>query len=207
MVELSEADVANIKAQIDNLTAARKQDHINDLTPDRLKERINSIIKSDKNNNNKIDGTEVATFIRTALTTNPDGDKLFHALCELAATDDVNGRNAKQFLETNALGFAGNINFIREIAKATQHGAETPEIAIKSYKSFDMNTSNPDVRTHLDNANMDIALLMSKQIGEILKNDKVLADKTANLPDVSALALDAQSFCVGVNHRGIGRST
>lgn len=208
MTELTEEQVANIKIFIDNMVEEKKQDNKGQLTAAKFKEKVDAISESDKNGNNKIEGTEINTLIQSILATNPTGNAVFHELCERAATDDVIGKGSKQLLAYNAKKVADSVKFIKEIAAAAKNGTEVPEATLKSYSFMDLGTSNEDVRNHLDKANKEVALTMSEQIREILKNDKVLTEKAANLPTVVDLGtLDPEGFCVGVNHRGIGRST
>lgn len=207
MTQLSEQEIVNIKAFIDNLTAAKKHDSLNDLTAEKLKARIYSIAESDKNKNNKIDPTEAIPLIQGILSTNPSGDKILHGLCERAAIDDEAGKNSRDVIIASAAKAESHINFIREIAKATQKGMKTPEAAIESYRFMELGTTDQGLRSYVDKANKEISVAMSEQISEILKKDKSLADKAANLPDTTYLrTLDADNICIGVNKRGIGRS-
>lgn len=207
MPELSEQEIANIKALIDNIVAGRKKDILIGFAPDKLETKINAVAASDKNKNNKIDTKEAPALIQSFLAANPDGNKILHSMCEQAATDDQIGKNAQQALAGNAEKIVSGIKFIKEIAEAIKKGEKTPESAIESYRFMELSVPNHEIRTYVDKANKEVALAMSEQIGRVLRHDTVLTDKAASFPDASGISsLDANQVCVGVNNRGIGRS-
>ncbi|MEQ1706658.1 MAG: hypothetical protein ABL867_11905, partial [Rickettsiales bacterium] len=211
-VELSEADLNTTLAALTQGFKLKKERFLTALTPEALRDKIQSFKDSDKDNSGNLNNNEPIELLKSILPKDQSG-KIFHDFCELAA-DDYDKRGIyKQILEGNAKTLGINATLFREIALATQKGQETPKAAIESYVRSMTNdmldvspTNNSAIINHIMASNEDIAITLSKHIHGILKNDRDLTEKTATIPDVSALrTLDANSVCIGVNNRGIGR--